>query len=542
MTYLLSTYWLWMLLALVLGGVVGFATFLRSGNAWWPDAWPGWFKLLGLLFVVGLIVAVFKWLPGLLGHYLETALLFVGSYIVGCFLGSWLASLRHAQPEVAAQPQPQVTRLATTVGTAAPVVAAAAAAAAAPVLKPVSAAPTAVAAPAAAVASGHDGDHPGQRPPGTSRVGVTPDSLLRIAGIGHVNEEKLNELGIWNFKQIAAWTHGNAEWVGSYMAFPGRIEREDWIGQAAQLAQGRETDFSRRVEHGDVPTSSLHDASASTPKPATAPAPTSPPRLTPVLTPAATAAPATSPAPAKPAVAPAPTTSAPAAASGHDDDHPGQRPPGISKVGVMPDSLQRIAGIGHVNEEKLNELGVWTFKQIAAWTHANAEWVGSYMAFPGRIEREDWIGQAAQLAQGRETDFSRRVEHGDVPTSSIHDTSKPIPVAAPEPAAAAPSGHDGDHPGQRPPSAAKGSVVADNLKRISGIGHVNEEKLNELGIWTFKQIAAWTHLNTEWVGSYMAFPGRIEREDWVGQAAKLAKGIETEFSRRVDEGDVPTSL
>ena len=549
MTYLFSTYWPWMLLALVLGGIVGFTSFLRSGSGWRPTAWPGWFKLLGLLFVVGLIVAILKLLPGLLGHYLETALLFVGSYIVGCFLGSWLASLRHVQPEVSEEPQVQVTRPTTTVGTAAPVAAAAAAAAAvvAPVLKPVStptpAAPPApakpVAAPVAAtpaVASGHDGDHPGQRPPGTSRVGVTPDSLQRIAGIGHVNEEKLNELGIWNFKQIAAWTHANAEWVGSYMAFPGRIEREDWIGQAAQLAQGRETDFSRRVEHGDVPTSSLHDGSTPAPKLATTPAPASPPKLTPVSTPVTVAAPATS----APAAAVKATTPAP---SGLDGDHPGQRPPGISKAGVTPDSLQRISGIGHVNEEKLNELGIWTFKQIAAWTHANAEWVGSYMAFPGRIEREDWIGQATQLAQGRETDFSRRVEHGDVPTSSIHDTSKPIPVVtpAPAPAAAAPSGHDGDHPGQRPPSATKGSVVADNLKRISGVGHVNEEKLNELGIWTFKQIAAWTHLNTEWVGSYMAFPGRIEREDWVGQASKLAQGLETEFSRRVDHGDVPTS-
>jgi len=39
----------------------------------------------------------------------------------------------------------------------------------------------------------------------------------------------------------------------------------------------------------------------------------------------------------------------------------------------------------------------------------------------------------------------------------------------------------------------------------------------------------------------MSFPGRIEREDWIAQAKTLATGGETEFSKRVDSGDVPSS-
>ncbi|MFJ7356120.1 hypothetical protein ACIQWS_18285 [Phyllobacterium sp. NPDC097923] len=222
MTYLLSTYWPWMLIALLLGIAVGFMTFQRSVQAWRPVSWPGWLRLLCLLFVVGLVVAVLKWLPGLAGQSLEAALLLVGSYIVGYFAGSWLASLRAAEPAVQQQP------------------------AMAPAAAPVAAAP-------AATALASDG-HPGQRPPSIDRV-ATPDNLKRIAGVGHTNEIKLNELGIWTFSQIAAWNHQNAEWVGSYLSFPGRIEREDWIGQAARLAQGLETEFSRRVDHGDVPTS-----------------------------------------------------------------------------------------------------------------------------------------------------------------------------------------------------------------------------------------------------------------------------------------------
>jgi len=45
----------------------------------------------------------------------------------------------------------------------------------------------------------------------------------------------------------------------------------------------------------------------------------------------------------------------------------------------------------------------------------------------------------------------------------------------------------------------------------------------------------------QWVGSHLAFSGRIEREDWVGQARQLATGAETEFSKRVAKGLVPSS-
>jgi predicted flap endonuclease-1-like 5' DNA nuclease len=391
MTYLLSTYWLWMLLALVLGGIVGFTSFLRSASGWWPQSWPGWFKLLCVLFVVGVVVAVLQWLPGLAGHYLETALLFVGSYIVGCFLGSWLASLRATQPLVADN---KVAAASTGASTSIPV---------SP--KPVPLAPASAASPpvSASVAPGPvsgEHEHPGKRPPAAARASIVPDDLKRISGIGHVNEEKLNELGIWTFSQIAAWTHENAQWVGSYMAFPGRIEREDWIGQAGQLAKGLETEFSRRVERGEVPTSSDNSASSSA---ANSSATTAPPPLASVSQSTTEVAAGTSP----PTVSPI-----------GNDGHPGRRPPSVAKPSVAPDNLKRISGIGHVNEEKLNELGIWTFRQVAAWTHENAEWVGSYMAFPGRIEREDWIGQAGKLAQGIETEFSRRVDLGDVPTSS----------------------------------------------------------------------------------------------------------------------------
>lgn len=81
----------------------------------------------------------------------------------------------------------------------------------------------------------------------------------------------------------------------------------------------------------------------------------------------------------------------------------------------------------------------------------------------------------------------------------------------------------------------------DDLKRIKGIGPVNEKALNELGIYKFSQIASWTPANVDWVEDFMSFPGRIEREDWIAQAKLLAEGAETEFSKRVDAGEVESS-
>ncbi len=81
----------------------------------------------------------------------------------------------------------------------------------------------------------------------------------------------------------------------------------------------------------------------------------------------------------------------------------------------------------------------------------------------------------------------------------------------------------------------------DNLTRIKGIGRIIEGKLNDLGVFHFEQIAAWSEDEVKWVDSHLAFSGRIIREDWIGQAKILANGEETEFSKRVDKGEVATS-
>lgn len=79
---------------------------------------------------------------------------------------------------------------------------------------------------------------------------------------------------------------------------------------------------------------------------------------------------------------------------------------------------------------------------------------------------------------------------------------------------------------------------ADDLKQLKGVGPKLEETLNELGFWHFDQIAAWGAAEIEWVDARLKFKGRITRDNWVDQAKALAAGKETDFSKRVKDGDV----
>lgn len=81
----------------------------------------------------------------------------------------------------------------------------------------------------------------------------------------------------------------------------------------------------------------------------------------------------------------------------------------------------------------------------------------------------------------------------------------------------------------------------DNLKEISGVGPAIEKKLHALGITKFAQVAKFTKAQAGEVDDRLAFKGRIAREDWIGQAKVLAKGGQTEFSKRVAKGKVASS-
>ena len=74
----------------------------------------------------------------------------------------------------------------------------------------------------------------------------------------------------------------------------------------------------------------------------------------------------------------------------------------------------------------------------------------------------------------------------------------------------------------QPTTLASPSGKADDLTQIKGIGPKLSARLNALGIFHFKQIAAWSDEEAGWVEDNLASKGRVTRETWVSQARVLS--------------------
>ncbi len=64
------------------------------------------------------------------------------------------------------------------------------------------------------------------------------------------------------------------------------------------------------------------------------------------------------------------------------------------------DDLKTLSGVGPALEKKLHEAGVTSFAQIAAWSPEDVAAMDEKLSFKGRIDREGWIAQAAELIKG----------------------------------------------------------------------------------------------------------------------------------------------
>lgn len=78
-------------------------------------------------------------------------------------------------------------------------------------------------------------------------------------------------------------------------------------------------------------------------------------------------------------------------------------------------------------------------------------------------------------------------------------------------------------PAAEKPAKAEKAAGGDDLSKLAGVGPVLVKKLEEAGITTFAQIAAWTAQEIADIDEQLSLKGRIERDDWVAQAKELAK-------------------
>ncbi|QCI63825.1 hypothetical protein [Phreatobacter stygius] len=347
MLYLVQTFWLPLAFALAGGLIWGWVTAGRPDHR----GRSGWVSFAAFLLVTAVVAAVLKWLPGRPGLWLDTVLLFTMAFLGGCVIGSLARQTRRGE-----QVEEAIERLEAAAETS---------------LDPPAglvdthphAAPAQTLAGAAAAA---DAMARGSKPEGIAAPrGGGGDDLKLIRGVGQQNEARLHALGIWHFDQMASWTAAESQWVGGYLAFPGRIEREDWVGQAKVLAAGGATEFAERAARGEV-ASSRDDG-----------------------------------------------TLGKANIADLDHRYGSNAPSGL--VGPrrgQADDLTLVSGIGPAIQAKLYELGIWHFDQIAAMSEAELRYVSDFAGFPDRAIRENWSGESRILAAGGETEHARAVRAG----------------------------------------------------------------------------------------------------------------------------------
>jgi predicted flap endonuclease-1-like 5' DNA nuclease len=256
------------------------------------------------------------------------------------------------------------------------------------------------------------------------------DDLKMISGIGPVIEERLHVIDIYTFRQISKFTAQDIDTINdAIIYFSGRIERDQWVAQARELVHDKDnrTELLKRIS---------------------------------------------------------------------------ERKERIyyNRIGIASkdeaDDLTIINGIGGWIKEKLNVLDIYTFRQISNFTAEDVQLVTDVIEyFPGRIERDEWIMQARELVRiaGKKSELLKRIRErkGRIYYDRLGIARK----------------HE-----------------ANNLTLIDGLGLWVEERLNMLDIYTFDQISKLTQTDIEAITEVLEIiPGRIEKDDWVGQARELVK-------------------
>ncbi|MEL7222713.1 MAG: helix-hairpin-helix domain-containing protein [Bacteroidota bacterium] len=128
------------------------------------------------------------------------------------------------------------------------------------------------------------------------------------------------------------------------------------------------------------------------------------------------------------------------------------------------DDLTKIDGVGDFLAAKLHAAGVFSFEEIAAWTPERIQQITEEIGYlPGRIEKDQWVVQAAGFIQGNASSPRKVTPEEEVSTTAIK-ASKPAKKTK--------------------------TKESSDLKIIEGIGPKIEEVLKAAGITDWAELAA----------------------------------------------------
>ncbi len=130
------------------------------------------------------------------------------------------------------------------------------------------------------------------------------------------------------------------------------------------------------------------------------------------------------------------------------------------------DDLSRIRGLGPFLEAKLNQMGVFTYAEIASWDQPRIQQVTAQIGYiPGRIERDDWVSQARLL---------------------LDSNPQPMSIGSAVPSSERPADDD---PLQKYGPGKPFNLDPTDLKVIEGIDPEVEEVLKTSGVRSWADLA-----------------------------------------------------
>jgi predicted flap endonuclease-1-like 5' DNA nuclease len=176
---------------------------------------------------------------------------------------------------------------------------------------------------------------------------------------------------------------------------------------------------------------------------------------------------------------------------------------GTASIVMVKDDLQVIKGIGPFIEEKLNALGITTYRQIANMDAKLETQVNEAIEFfPGRVKRDQWANQA-KILLGEDVKLDEKALKQAEELERVAKNAESIDFAT---------------------LGVASLDEKDDLQTIKGIGPFIAEKLYALGIYTFEQVGNMTSEIEEQVNKAIEFfPGRVKRDEWAKQAKELHK-------------------
>jgi predicted flap endonuclease-1-like 5' DNA nuclease len=174
---------------------------------------------------------------------------------------------------------------------------------------------------------------------------------------------------------------------------------------------------------------------------------------------------------------------------------------GKASVVMVKDDLRVIKGIGPFIEEKLNALGITTYRQIANMNAKLETQVNEAIEFfPGRVKRDQWVNQA-KILLGEDVKLDQKALKQAEELERIAQKAETIDFTT---------------------LGVATIDEKDDLQIIKGIGPFIAEKLYALGIYTFEQVSNMTPKIEEEVNKAIEFfPGRVKRDEWAKQAKNL---------------------